>query len=803
MKKLTNLLALTMLTVFSFAQTGTITGKILDEEGQPLEYANVLLLNSIDSSLYKGGLSESGGIYTFERVAEGSYLLSTSMVGFGEAMSDVFTSDGTRQIELPALQMQNGVKIDEVTVTAKRPFIELRADKMVVNVANSSVAVGNSALEVLEKSPGVIIDNNDNISLRGKQGVLVTINGKNQYMSGEEITRLLQNMPASNIESIEIITQPSAKYDAEGNSGVINIVLKKNEKLGSNGNVSTTLRQGWMTSHFHNLNLNYRSEKLNVYGGGDYYDWGWKQILNLERNIPFEGGNTLFDQSADMEQGGDGYNVKLGMDWNLTDRTTVSVLGKINRGDENNVADNITEISGDNMPNFDLLTVITDGNEDYSTYTYNGNIAHKFNDKGLKLTIDADWSMYENEMLINYDNFFKDSEGNEVVDPFYLRNDQNTSIDIFASKIDLSIPVNEKLSLEIGGKVSMVETTNRTLFEYRDDEQWINQTERSNDFMYNEDVWASYINGTGSIGSFMIQAGLRMEHTESEGLSLTLDEAVPRSYTNFFPSVSVSKAINEKHNLSFSFSRRLERPNYKDLNPFENFLDQYTFEKGNPYLNPQYSNAFGLNYAMGRQLFVSVNYSRTTDAITEVIEQFSEQNQTFQTKQNLEAYNNASLTVSVPRVWAEWWTSRLNYTGFYNDFSSAIPSGTLDNSSLTHMFNLNNELSLPGNWAMEVSGRYQSEMTYGLFVIEPQGSLDIGFSKRLFDNRASIKIGIDDVFRTRNSKVIIDQDDIDLIVDQRNDTRRVSVNFSYSFGNQKVKAARKRRTAAEEESGRI
>jgi len=702
MKKLIYLLSFIIISSYSFAQNGIIKGQIVDDSGAALEYANVLLLNAADSSLYKGGLSEAEGKFVFERVEKGSYLISSSMVGFGEAISSLVTSEGSGIVEIPTLQLTNGIEIDQVTVTAKKPFIELKADKMVVNVANSSVSAGNSALEVLEKSPGVIIDNNDNISLRGKQGVLVTINGKNQYMTGQEITRLLQNMPASNIQNIEIITNPSAKYDAEGNSGIINIVLKKNENLGTNGNISSSIRQGWKTSHNHNLNLNFRSEKVNIYGGGEYYNWGWKQNLKLRRDIPFQDGNTIFDQTAEMEEDGEGFNLKLGMDWMITPNTTLSLLGKLNAGDEIDFNDNTTIISGDNMPGFDLLTVETDGNEDYGTNTYNANIVHNFNDNGLSLTLDADWSTYENNSFINYDNFFKNANGEEVDAPFFLRNDQNTEIDIFASKLDLTIPVSEKLNLEVGGKVSMVETLNSTLFEYQDEnEQWVNQTDRSNDFMYNEDVWAAYVNGSGSLGSLMIQAGLRMEHTESEGESITLDKIVPRSYTNFFPSISLSKSLNEKHNLSFSYSRRLERPNYRDLNPFEDFLDQYTFQKGNPFLNPQYSNSFGLNYAMGRQLFVALNYSNTKDAITDVIEQVSEENQTFQTKQNLDDNNNFSLTLSAPRVWTEWWTSRLNYTAFYNEFKSAIPSGTLDNSNLTHMFNLNNEIQLPGNWSME------------------------------------------------------------------------------------------------------
>ncbi|MEM9548754.1 MAG: TonB-dependent receptor [Bacteroidota bacterium] len=804
MKKLIYLLSFILVSTLSYAQQGIVKGQILDDTGAALEYANVLLLNAVDSSLYKGGLSEAEGKFMFERVEKGTYLVSSSMVGFGEITSDPFVSEGMGTIEIPTLQLANGIEIDQVTVTAKKPFIELKADKMVVNVANSSVSAGNSALEVLEKSPGVIIDNNDNISLRGKQGVLVTINGKNQYMTGEEITRMLQNMPASNIQNIEIITNPSAKYDAEGNSGIINIVLKRNENLGMNGNMSSSFRQGWKTSHNHNLNLNYRSEKVNIYGGGEYYNWGWQQNLNLKRDIPFQDGNTIFDQMTEMEEDGDGFNLKLGMDWTLSSKTTLSLLGKVNAGDEIDTNDNITNISGDNMPGFDLLEVVTNGTEDYSNKTYNANIVHNFNENGLSLTLDADWSTYENNSFINYDNFFQNIDGEEVADPFFLRNDQNTEIDIFASKLDLSIPVSEKLSLEVGAKVSMVETLNSTLFENQDENgEWVNQVDRSNDFMYSEDVWAAYVNGSGSIGSLMIQAGLRMEHTESEGMSITLDRVVPRSYTNFFPSISLSKAISEKHNLSFTYSRRLERPNYRDLNPFENFLDQYTFVKGNPFLNPQYSNSIGLNYAMGRQLFVAVNYSNTKDAITQVIEQFSEENQTFQTKQNLDDNNTFSLTLSAPRVWTEWWTSRLNYTAFYNEFKSAIPSGILDNSNLTHMFNLNNEIQLPGNWSMEISGRYQTALTFGLFDIDPQGSLDFGFSKNLFNNKANLKINVSDVFRTRNGNVTIAQDDINLLVEEWNDTRRVSVNFSYRFGNQKVKAARNRSTAAEEESGRI
>jgi len=789
----------------AFGQNNIISGIVKDSEGINLEFANVLLLSAADSSLVRGAISEESGAYVFENIPEGNYFIESSLVGFGKGASAVFNYDGSSDFEVAEVQLTNGIEIDEITVVGKKPFVELKADKMIVNVANSSVNAGNSALEVLAKSPGVSIDNNNNISLRGKQGVLVTINGKNQYLSGDEISRLLETMPSSNIETIEIITNPSAKYDAEGNSGIINIVLKKNENLGTNGSVSTTLRQGINTSHFHNLGLNNRSEKLNIYGNTEYYNWGWSQKLGLVRNINYLEGTTVFDQNSDMREEGDGYNLKLGTDWYISDKSTLGFLVKRNKGDEQDFNDNTTSITGDNMPDFEQLVVDADGNGEYLSNTYNINFSQKLSDDGMKLTLDADYSDYRNDQDFVYGNFFQDNNGSELLDPYFLRNNQKIDIDIFATTADLTIPISETVNLETGLKLSQVTTESNTKFESQImDRTWVLEPLRTNDFIYNEDVYAGYINGSFAIASVMVQAGLRIEHTESKGVSMTTGSNVPRSYTNSFPSLSLSKQFGEKHNVSLSFSRRLERPNYKKLNPFEDYLDQYTFQKGNPFLNPQYSNSIGLNYAIGNSLFIAANYSHTTDAITEIIEQNSATNTTFQTNDNLDDTHSGSLTVSAPKVWTEWWTSRLNATGFYNDFASVLTDGSnLKNSSFGAQFNLNNEIQLPAGINMEVSGSYQTRLVYGQLTIDPQGSLDFGFSKRLFDGKGNIKLSVSDALLTSNNDVFIDQNNVNLFVTQVNDTRRVTVNFSYNFGNQNVKSARRRKTSSSDESGRI
>ena len=804
MKNLITLIFL-LFSFSAFTQTANISGAVKDSDGKYLEFANVLLLSAKDSSLVRGAISEENGAYVFENISMGEYLIETSLVGFGNGQSSLINFDGKTDFSVNEIQLENGIEIDEITVVGKKPFVELRADKMIVNVANSSVNVGNSALEVLAKSPGVTIDNNNNISLRGKQGVLVTINGKNQYLTGDEISRLLETMPSSNIETIEIITNPSAKYDAEGNSGIINIVLKKNENLGTNGNISTTLRQGINTSHFHNIGLNNRSEKLNIYGNAEYYDWGWSQDLGLLRNINYLEGVTVFDQNSEMREVGNGYNVKLGMDWSLAENSTLGFLVKRNEGGEQNYNYNITTITGDNMPEFERLVVDADGDEDYMSNTYNVNFTQKLSEKGMKLTLDADYSDYLNEQDFVYGNFFRDNNDIAVLDPYFLRNNQKIDIDIFATTADLEIPISETVNIETGLKLSLVSTESNTKFESLNmDDVWVLEPLRTNDFIYNEDVYAGYVNGSFSFLNIMFQAGLRLEHTESKGVSMTTGSDVPRSYTNIFPSLSMSKQFGERHNVSLSFSRRLERPNYKKLNPFVDYLDQYTFQKGNPFLNPQYSNSIGLNYALGNSLLIAANYSHTTDAISDILEQNSATNTTFQTNDNLDNTHSASLTISAPKVWAEWWTSRLNATGFYNDFVSVLNDGSnLDNKSFGAQVSFNNEIQLPAGINMEVSGSYQSKLVYGQLTIEPQGRLDFGFSKRLFDGKGNIKLSASDVLLTSNSKVYIDQNDVNLFVNQVNDTRRVSLNFTYNFGNQKVKGARKRKTSSSDESNRI
>lgn len=779
-----------------------IFGTISTADNEPIEFANVLLMNSQDSSLVKGTITDSLGRYSYDHVSPGSYFIKASMVGYGAGESAVFAYDGTNSLEVPLVNISDGVDLNEVVVTTTKPFIELQADKVVVNIANSTVASGNNALEILQMSPGVTVDKDNNISLKGKQGVLVTIDGKNQYMSNEDIARLLESMPASNIESIEIIQNPSAKYDAEGNAGIINIKLKRNENLGYNGNLTLAGRQGRYNNYNGSLQLNYRSSKMNIYGNLSHNNWNGFNDVYLRRDIPYDGNSTLFVQNSLFRWGGHGNNLRAGADFFIGEKTTLGVLSKVNFGISQNNNDNVTNISGGNAPDFDRLEVGSETENNWTQQSYNANLKREFGDNGSAIVLDMDYSTYGSPEFLLYNNRYYDTEGGTTIDPSSLRNNTDISVDIFAAKLDYNNRFG-KLDFESGLKFSSVTTENETVFEDLIDENWTLNTNRTNQFSYQEDIYAAYVNGATQIGKVNLKFGLRMEHTKSIGNSVTLEQIVEREYTNLFPSVSLNHQIGEKHSLSYTYSRRLNRPNYKNLNPFINYLDDFTFEKGNPFLRPQYADAFGINYGFGKSLFISANYSKTTEVMTQVIEQFSDQNTTYQTYQNLDDFESASLNVTAPLTIADFLTTRISATAFFNKFNSEIPSGTLNNAKASYNFYIGNDISLSQTVKAEVIFNYTSAVVWSLFQIEPKYNLDLGISTKIFNGNGSLKIGMNDVFRTLIHRVDVQQDDIDLKVRQYRDSRRVNLSFSYRFGNQKVKPARSRSTATEEEAGRI
>jgi hypothetical protein len=771
---------LILLSSNTFAQS-TITGKIQDENQNGLEFANVLLLNAADSSLKKGDLSDSTGAYIFENIPAGKYLIAASMVGYGNIYSTTFDF-GTSSINIPILAFGAGTRLTEIEVTAKRPFIELSANKIIINVESSPTSAGDNALEVLRKSPGVQVDDNNNISLKGKQGVLIMIDDKRSYLSNSEVARMLESMPANSINQIEIILNPSAKYDAEGNAGIINIKMKKDKNLGFNGNVNLSGGYGKFGNTSGNFTFNYRQKGFNVFGNvGSWYNKGF-QINNINRNIPFNGLTTTFNARTDREHFSQGVYYRGGVDFFLTEKTTLGVLVNGNHGNWNFESISNTNISGDNQADFSLVRAENQGKSTWDNLTYNINFKQEF-EGGKKLTFDADYSTYDSGNNSTYDNFYFNN-GQEVAIPYFLRSNDASDIDILAFKADYSHPISDKVSLEAGLKSSFVSTDNAVVFEEQDlIGNWSKDTMQSNEFDFNENINAAYLNYSQQFEKFSLQVGIRAEQTRNEGYSATADSSFSRQYLNLFPNVSLSHQIGKDHSLSYSYSRRIDRPSYEDLNPFTFFLDQYTFERGNPFLNPQFTHSGNVSYGFKQAAFLTVSYGHTDDAMADIIEQDDSLNTTFQTKANLATLDNISINLSSPIPIKKWWMMRANLSANYNSFESEYSGGFIDNSQWTFNGYLANYFTIRKGMTAEVSGWYQSRSLFSLVEILPMYAVNIGFSQTVLDGKGTIKFSGNDVFNMQEFRGVIQQDNVDATLNNKWQTRRFSVSFTYRFGN--------------------
>ncbi len=790
------LVACLFISATSFSQS-SLSGNILDETGAGLPFANILLLNGTDSSLVKGTTTDTAGVFQFQRIPKGNYIVSAQMLGYEAWFSESFLL-GEGHKNLPTQRLNSLVEqLGEVSVTAARPLLQVTPNAMVVNVSASALMASGNAHQVLEKSPGITVDQDGNISLKGKSNVLVYIDGKPTYLSNADLVRMLQSTPAESIEKVEIMDNPPAKYDASGNAGIINIVRKRDASLGMNGNVSLNLGYGTFGKATPSLNLNYKGKKLGLFGSYSY-NWGKRfNDMSIYRRIPYGDETSIFDQKNERDNWVRNNNFRLGADLNLSKTTTVGVMlsGNIGTWDESGFIK--TQLAGVYPNEFDYLNADTRTGNDWNNLTYNFNIKQKIGAKG-DLTFDADYVNWGNgNGQLNQSRYFL-NDNSAFGDPYDVKTASTTDIDIIALKTDYSVPLTDNLSLETGFKSSNVKTDNELDFRERTTGDFIQDLARSNQFSYTENIQAGYVNVSTKFGKkWSVQAGLRGENTYSKGYSATLDSTVTRTYFNVFPSVSASFNEENQYSLSFSYSRRIDRPNYENLNPFEFFLDQFTFGRGNPFLQPQFTDAYGITYGIKNMVFITLNYNDTKEAITQVLLQDEEKQATYQTTVNLNRIRNYSVNVAAPVTLTKWWNMNLNLTGFMNKITSPFEEGDqIDQEKFTVTGRVSNTFSLPKGVKVELMGFYQSPMVWGIFEMEPQYQVDLSASKSFGPLRA--QLSFNDVFNIRDFKGRVYQGDIKTDFGGKWESRVVRLNLSYAFGNQKVRMNRRRGTASDD-----
>lgn len=780
------LFCLSAMTSIVFGQTlevekNTISGTVLSENNTAVADALLSLINPMDNSLVKTETADLEGKFVFENVLNGTYFIKISENGTTKYVGKPFEVNGN--LNLNGIILTSEIQqLDEVVITKVKPYIERKDGVMILNVESSIGATGSSAFEVLEKAPGVNVDNNDNISLRGKGGILVQIDGKAVQMSGTNLANYLRGIPSGNVEKIEFITNPGSKYDASG-SAIINIKMKKDKRKGTNGSISTAYGQGKYPKSNSNFSLNHRNKDVNIFGNYSFaYREGFNELL-LDRKFYDEGVFTgAYDQDNYLKMNFRNHIGRVGADFYASEKHTFGIVANAVSNKFDPTGKNISDVY--DASNSKVSRFETNNNSKDNWHNHSLNLNHKFviDTLGTELTTDFDYANYGNKTEQNFTTRYFDLNNSEFQNPYLLYGDIAGDLNIYALKSDFVMTLKNKIKLETGLKSSYVKADNNLKFFDISTGIPVFDATKSNHFIYTENINAVYLNGSKTFGKWNTYLGFRIENTNITGEQLVDNTSFKNNYTQLFPSAFVSYTFNEKNSLEFNYSRRISRPSYDQLNPFKFFLDPTTYKEGNPYLKPQTTHSFEITHVFNQKIYSTLNFSRTTDNITEVIAPSeNDQQLTVQTNKNLNTADIYGLFVMMPLEITKWWSNNNSLNFYYGSYSGTVANTTLENQG-NFTFNCNsvNSFKLGKGYSAELTGNYRAREVYAFMDVDPIWFVNIGFQKK-FKN-STLKLAVNDIFYTNKTTADTEFKDYRESFKVRRDVRVATLSYTYNFG---------------------
>ena len=796
-------LLLLFFTITSYTQSSySISGLINEDNGKGMPFANVLLLKSTDSTLVKGTITLDDGTFKIESIMNGNYLIMSSFVGFQSVYSSPFSLGQDYTVE--TLVLNEGELLDEVVVQATKPLYQQKIDRMVINVENSIVSAGGSALEILERSPGVIVNRqSDAISILGKDGVVVMINGKISYVPASGLIQLLEGMSSENIESIELITTPPANFDAEGNAGFINIVLKKRTDLGLNGSYSLSAGYGNGETSSDNINFNYRNGKVNLFGSYSFLLNSQPEIWETTRQFQKDNDLLFTSTTTNREPTRKNHNLRIGFDYQTSDKTIMSVL--LNAYDTKWTMDAFNEsfdTENGNITSF--VELLNYELNQWKHFGANYNFKHNFTDDNF-ISFDIDYLYYKDNNPNTYTNSFFD-ENKVFTNEELLRSGKLTPIKTWVSKFDYSSKVSEHIKFDVGLKGTKSNFENDVKVEDFDGSNWIIDPSLSNKSNLNEKVFATYGALDYNINDkISMKFGLRYEYTDSQLDSDTEGKVVDRQYGILFPSIFINKKFNDDLNMNISYSKRITRPTFDDMAPFVLLVDPNTFISGNSAIQPSISNSikYDLNY---KSYILSFQYTHEDSSIVQFQERIDEATgRLIFEASNLEFTKTFSTTIGLPIKINDWWKTQNNLIYIqqkikttYNDEPIELTLGNLSINS-SHSFKFSESFS------GEVSAFYSGPSLFGTAIYNEVYRVNLGLQKKFSDKWGTLRFAINDVFDS--FKFVGGTDLPEQNIKTRNlfdfFNRTFVLTYTRNFGNNKLKSARDRETGSEEERRRV
>jgi len=801
MKTKSLLIAIFSLCLFTATAQHQLRGTVKDgADGSPVPFATAALMR-VDSTVVTGVMADGDGKFVLANVAAGDYILQVSFIGYNKEYRRV---NVPAQSDLGDISLaESATRMQEVVITADRPLVAMKADRYVVNVSGNIQSSGRDALDIMRNTPGVLIDQNGNITVSGSS-VQVWIDGRPSRMSGEQLQAFLASMQGGEIDRIEVITNPSSRYEAEGSGGIIDIRTKKGLQYGVNGTVTLTYQQGRTDRETAGVNLNWRREKFNVFGNytvNRYNNW---EIINQTNVLQTPDGEITLDQrtTATNEKAYTRHSARAGLDYFINPKNIFGMIVSAYHsggGSQNLVG------TTDIFPTYQGVNHSTADN--HSTVGRDGvqvnmNYQSTFTKPGQQLNMDLDYARFVSDPLQKNANKYFAPDGVMAGAAEQFSNANPQTIDVYSAKIDYTQPLWKDARMETGAKFGQTTTDNDLKYEEFIGNVWQEDPGRSNRFVYTEQVGAAYINVNQRLGKFNLQGGLRGEYTSSKGEQKTTGAANDTSYFNLFPTFFVNYQASPKHTLGLSYSRRLNRPSFEHLNPFELVIDAYSFKIGNPYLTPAYAHSVQFSYTFAQSLMTRIGYTNTTDLIilTPVVDAATQR--TGIIYRNFGKSRNTSLMANYRKQIVKNWTANLTVQGAYIINTSKEASGEFKNEGVMCVAQLSNNITITPALSAELTGMYVSGGRMGHFVVEPQGNFSVGLRQMLLKNKMTLSLTINDIFFTSKDKLNAKYENVNYSLYNARDSRYANLTLRYNFGSTTVRAARSKQTGIEDETTR-
>ncbi|RKR85002.1 outer membrane receptor protein involved in Fe transport [Mucilaginibacter gracilis] len=787
-----------------------IKGHINDTENHAIASASVYLLALVDSSVVKFLVTDKNGQFNFQNVDPGKYIVSVTGVGFKKIISVPIIFDGSLIVDLGIIRLPKGsTKLGEVVITANKGFADTRTDKTTLNISNSYFFTGSNALEVLNKLPGVKVDNGDNVSLNGRSDVLVTIDNKPTYLSGSALADLLRGTPGAMIDKVELISNPNSSYDAAGTGGVINIKMLRDKTMGINAQLTGGLGQAQFSGgqysaaqNMAGINFNYRSKRLNIFGAGFYSNTPAYKLIVTDRTDTYYDKTDQIGTNLFINQRRTTNNFRIGADYTISPKQTIGFLISEVITSQNGPK-NIQSTVSDHGVIDSTISTTSSLKKRQTTLGYNLNYSASIS-KSSQLTLNGNYINYNRA----FDEYFKSdyflSSSTTPYRTLLLQNTSPLNYDVLVFSGNYHLDVNSANNFTTGFKAGKTKMNNTSAFGTLVNNVYTPYAGFTGTFNYTESVNAAYVDYNHVFNKRTnIEFGARLEQTLAEGITSNTGEDYHNNYYGFFPNLKLNHTINSNNELQLGYGRRIYRPKYEELNPLLLYSDQYNYQIGNQYLKPYYSNLVELKHVYKNEIITALSFEAISGFSQVVYMQGNTTQVSILKKINLGNRYNYGIHFLAPVNFTKWYHVDFDVNMLYQQYTGTSVLGDLNSSSPDVTFKIFQHFKLPFGTQLDFNGYYEAPTTYGIYQYKAEYYVYGGITKSVLKKQGSVHLQVDGIFNWDKNIYTSHYQNLNLSGTQIDKFRAITLSFTYALGKKTVTAARKKSNEAAEEQGRM